>query len=153
MKNKFAPMLIAFLVGAIIGAGIIWLCCCGCCQKSCEKQCQVVKPRSLLDEPKLIDVAAARTSIQTYRQAPVSVDTLKGFAINLEQYYAMGLILNADTTVHGFRIYMAADSIPSNLVMIVVGTGSPDKTSSAYSTKSSGSGPCPFICDSSSPFF
>jgi hypothetical protein len=151
MKNKFTWIVLAFLIGVLIGGAIIWLCCGCCCKKQCNEHCQVAKPFSLKTAPKLIDTIAANAHYHTYLLAPVSVDTLKAFTINLEQYYAMGLILNADTSVHGFRIYMGADSIPSNQIMMVVGTGSPDKTGTIYSTTAAGSGPCPFICDKPSP--
>jgi hypothetical protein len=68
-----------------------------------------------------------------------------------DRFNAMGQILNSDSTVNGFRIYLGADSIPSNQAMMVVGTGSPDKTATIYKTSFSGSGPCPYFCDVSSP--
>ncbi len=152
MKNKFTWIIVTFLLGIIIGGTIVWLCCCCCCKKSCDQHCQMLKkPLSLKTEPKLIDVPTANNYFHTYLLAPVSVDTLKAFTINLEQFYAMELILNTDTSVHGFRIYMGADSIPTNQVMMVVGTGSPDKPGTIYSTKPAGSGPCPLMCDKGSP--
>lgn len=151
MKNKFTWMVLPFLIGLLIGGGIVWLCYCGCCKKQCGRQCQGAKPASMQKDLKLIDASTANNYFHTYLLSPVSVDTLKAFAVNLEQYYTMGLILNADTSVHGFRIYMGADSIPSNPVMMVVGTGSPDKTGKIYRTSAIGSGPCPYFCDKSSP--
>jgi hypothetical protein len=151
MKNKFTWMVLTFLIGALIGGALVWFCYCGCCQKKCDHMCQYATTQTSKDAPKLIDVKVANKYFRTYMLKPVSVDTLKAFTINLEQFQAMGRILSEDASVHGFRIYMGADSIPSNQVMMVVGTGSPDKTSSIYKTSSADSGPCPFICDVNSP--
>jgi hypothetical protein len=154
MKNKFTWIIVAFIVGVLIGCAIIWMCCCGCCKTSCKAEhCKVCELDSLSAKSTLIDTIAANTYYHTYHSNPDIIDTLKGFTINLEQFHAMCMILNADTTgsVHGFRIYMGADSIPANKVMMVVGTGSPDKTAQIYLTSAAASGPCPFICDTQSP--
>jgi hypothetical protein len=144
-------MILPFLTGAIIGAVIVWTCYSCCCKKQCDQECRMVRMPSLKSEPVLIDTTSAKNYFHTYLLAPVSVDKLKAFTVNLEQFYAMGQILNTDSTVHGFRIYLGADSIPSNQVMMVVGTGSPDKSATIYKTSFSGSGPCPYFCDVSSP--
>lgn len=151
MKNKFTWIVLTFLIGFLIGGCIVWLCIGGCCKKKCDQTGEAIQLRSLQRDSKLIDTIAANNYFHTYLLAPLSVDTLKAFAINLEQFYTMGLILNSDSSVHGFRIYMGADSIPSNPVMMVVGTGSPDKIGTIYLTTSIGSGPCPYFCDKSSP--
>jgi hypothetical protein len=152
MKNNSTKMILLFLAGLIIGAAIVWLCFGGCCKKHCDHQCQVVKPRMMKMEPVKIDTIVAKNYFHNYLFSPVSVDTLKALAINLEQYHAMSLILNADSTVTGFRIYMGAtDSTNTNQIMMVVGFGTPDHSDAVYSTSKTGSGTCPFICDGSSP--
>jgi len=105
MKNNSTKMILLFLAGLIIGAAIVWLCFGGCCKKHCDHQCQVVKPRMMKMEPVKIDTIVAKNYFHNYLFSPVSVDTLKALAINLEQYHAMSLILNADSTVTGFRIF------------------------------------------------
>jgi hypothetical protein len=152
MKNNFAKMILLFLAGLLIGGAIVWLCFCGCCKKQCEQQCQVVKPLRMQSEPVPIDTTTAKLYFHNYMNSPVSVDTVKALVLNLEQYYAMGLILNADSTVMGFRIYMGAtDSTNTNPVMMVVGYGTPDHTTTIYSTSKPGSGLCPTLCDVNSP--
>ena len=154
MKNKFTWIIVAFIGGVLIGCAIIWICCCGCCKKSCEKgHCKVCQLDSLTTKLTRIDTITANTYYRIYHSNPDIIDTLKGFSINLEQFHAMCLILKADTSgsVHGFRIYMGADSIISNRVMMVVGIGTPDHTGTIYSTPATGSGPCPYLCDTGSP--
>jgi hypothetical protein len=151
MKNKFTWMGLTFLIGLIIGAVIVWLCYCGCGKRQCDHQCKVVETDSLQSGMNKIDTTAANNYFKTYLLSPMSVDTLKAFTVTLEQYNAMTLILNNHSTAQGFRIYMGADSIPSNRVMMVVGFGSPEYSGDIYSTSAAGSGPCPIVCDQSSP--
>ena len=152
MKKEFIWIIAAFIIGILIGGAIVWKCGSGCCKTSCsDKECIIIKPSPYGKNTATIDTIAANSYYHAYLGAPVSIDTLKAFTINLEQFYAMGKILNADSTVHGFRIYMGADGSPAKPVMMVVGTGSPDKTGSIYLTSAIGSGPCPIICDVSSP--
>jgi hypothetical protein len=158
MKKNLTWIIVAFLAGILIGCAILWFCCCGCgnksCEKSCDKrQCNVCDLDSLTPAPILIDTITAKNYFQTYLLAPEGHDTINGFTINLEQFRAMCMILNADTTasVHGFRIYLGADSIPGNRVYMVVGIGSPDKVGTIYKTSAVNSGLCPIVCDSSSP--
>ena len=62
------------------------------------------------------------------------------------------LILNNDNTVKGFRIYMGAtDNAGTQRISMVVGFGSPDHYQSIYAADMEESGPCPFICDETSP--
>jgi hypothetical protein len=146
MKNKTTMFLLALFIGAIIGAAICWMLCNCCCQSQCT---------SITDSPgdttaiHQVSVTTANTYFRTYFNNPVSVDSLKAFSINNDQFTAMKLIAASDSTVHGFRIYMGMDSLTP--VRIVVGTGSPDKTNMIYITNDLNSGPCPWACDSQSP--
>lgn len=153
MKNNTTKMILLFLAGLIIGGAIVWLCFCCCCNKHCNHQGQIVKPRGMEHDPVKIDTIVANNYFHNYMFSPVSVDTLKALAINLEQYYAMSMILDADTTVTGFRIYMGATDTTKTAdpITMVVGFGSPDHRDGIYSTSKAGSGTCPFICDGSSP--
>jgi len=153
MKNISAKMILFFLAGLIIGGAIIWFCFCCCCKKSCDHGCQIVKPPLMKSMPATIDTTTANTYFLNYMQNPISVDTLKALAVNLEQYYAMTQILNADTTVTGFRIYYGATDTMRGTAykMMVVGFGSPDHAGSIYATDSEESGTCPFVCDETSP--
>ena len=152
MKNNFAKMILLFLGGLLIGGAIVWLCFCGCCKKQCNQPHNVVNSDNFPIPPSLIDTTTAKIYFHNYMNSPVGVDTLKAIVVNLQQYYAMGLILNADTTVSGFRIYMGAtDSTNTNPVMMVVGFGSPDHTETIYTTSADNAGTCPYICDVDSP--
>jgi hypothetical protein len=151
MKNNSTKMILIFLAGLLIGGAIIWLCFCGCAKTRCDHQ-WALQPPPGMPEPIPLDTIAANTYFHNYLFSPVSVDTVKAFAINLKQYYAMGKILNTDSLVTGFRIYMGAtDTTTSSRIMMVVGFGSPDHTETIYSTDAAESGLCPFLCDETSP--
>jgi len=151
MKNKFSMWVLPFLIGVLIGGALVWLCYCCCCKMQCSRQDKTVQMDSLLVAPQLIDTITANNYFKTYMLSPVGVDTLKAFTINLQQYNAMGLILKAIPSAHGFRIYMGAQGTPTNRILMVVGTGSPDKTGTIYATSATGTGPCPIVCDNTSP--
>jgi hypothetical protein len=148
MKNKFIMLLLALIAGVIIGAAIVWMIFNCCCQRGCGTG-QNDNPPPLPPGVQLISVSTANNYFKAYLNSPISVDTLKAFSINADQFAAMKLIEASDTTVHGFRIYMGVDG--QNPVRIVVGTGSPDKTNLIYATDDAGSAPCPYLCDDSSP--
>ncbi|MEI6900612.1 MAG: hypothetical protein WCL00_12100 [Bacteroidota bacterium] len=154
MKNKVPFMIVTFVVGILFGCLIFWFCSSGCQGKSCKTEhCKICQLESMPVQPTHIDTTKAQAYYHLYHSNPDSIGVLKGFTINLEQFRAMCMILQNDTTgsVHGFRIYMGADSILTNKVLIVVGSGSPDKSGDIYSTSAAGAGPCPIVCDSDSP--
>lgn len=149
-------IIIAFIVGLIIGALIIWACYCCCCSGSCSTEPDQKGQQG--DEPGIppysaISVQTANQNFHTYYDAHRdTIYGLKGFTISMNQYLAMGQILASDTSaIHGFRFYLGANGSPENKVMIIVATGSGDKLSSIYQTDGAGTGPCPDICDDSSP--
>jgi len=71
----------------------------------------------------------------------------------MAQYDAMNFILKNETknSVHGFRFYLGNKKEGAEPIIIVVGTGSPDKTHPIVVTPGPGSGPCPYVCDNGSP--
>ena len=141
-------MLLAFVAGVVIGAAILWMICNCCCKQSCSR---TPVPEPIIDSAAMrkVSVQQANTYFHAYFNSPVSVDSLKGFTINFQQFEAMKAIANIDSTVHGFRIYMGMDS--NTPVRLVVGTGTPDHTDNIYVTSDVDSGPCPHICDDTSP--
>jgi hypothetical protein len=153
MKNKYSMMALTFLIGVIVGGGIIWLTLCCCCKKHCERNSECCHNTIINTDPKQIDVPTANLYYHNYMKHPLSVDSLRAFTITLEQYQAMNLILKAEpvNSVHGFRFYLGNKKIGDEPVIMVVGTGSPDKTGSIFSTPAAGSGPCPYVCDHGSP--
>ena len=140
-------LLLTFVAGAIIGAAIVWMLCNCCCKTSCCTDQSKVKSDSTGVSP--ISVETANAYFKAYLNSPISVDTVKAFTVNFEQYNAMKIIAAGDSTVHGFRIYMGVNG--QSPVMMVVGTGSPDKVNSILSTPAKNSGPCPYACDKTSP--
>lgn len=147
MKDISAKMVATFVAGLILGGVIVWFLF--CCKKDCHEN---IGKGPNLPEPVLIDVSTANAYFSTYMLSPDTVSPFKAFAVNLMQYNAMKKILEVDTTVKGFRIYMgAADTTKSGRVSIVVGFGTPDHTATVYSTDMEDSGTCPFICDEDSP--
>jgi hypothetical protein len=152
MKNNYSKMILFFLAGLIIGGAIVWFFLCGCCNKKCDHYCKGGKSDVNIPVPVSIDTITANNYFINYMLSPEGVDTLKAFAVNLAQYNAMSLILDADNTVQGFRIYMGAtDTTGSGRITMIVGFGTPDHTETIYSTDSEGSGICPYICDETSP--
>lgn len=145
-------MLLTFVAGAIIGAAIVWMLC-NCCYKTscCKMSCCKDQSKVQSDTTGVshISVQTANAYFKAYLNSPVGVDTVKAFTINAEQFKAMKLIAAGDTSVHGFRIYMGLNG--QSPVMMVVGTGSPDKFNSIISTSTIGSGLCPHVCDITSP--
>jgi len=152
MKDISAKVVLSFLIGLIIGGAAIWFIFCGCCKKHCEYQCHMTKQQGNHPPPTTIDTTTAKTYFGNYLISPVSIDQFKAFAVNRTQYDAMTLILNNDNTVKGFRIYMGAtDNAGTQRISMVVGFGSPDHYQSIYAADMEESGPCPFICDETSP--
>lgn len=147
MKSKFTLLLSGGIFGAIAGAAIAMLLSTCCCHRSCPTDHCVLPPDSTgLTH---VDTTKANTFFKAYMLTPQSIDTLKAFSINLAQFNAMKLIMQHDSTVHGFRIYMGKDS--SVNVRMVVGFGSPEKVDYIYQTSEENSGPCPDVCDLTSP--
>jgi hypothetical protein len=148
MKNRTTLLILTFAAGAIIGAAIVWMLCICCCKTSCcSHQTSFIGDTTGIRK---ISVPTANSFFKNYLESPTSVDTLIAFTINAEQYNSMVMIAKSDPTVHGFRIYMGIDSVKTP-VMMVVGTGSGDKGNPVYGTSSLNSGPCPRVCDRTSP--
>jgi hypothetical protein len=148
MNNKSITFILVFAAGVIIGAVLVYLInSCSCRQESSHQQSHLV----FTDTTEIHKVSAttANDYFKAYFLQPASVDSIKGFSISSAQFTAMKMIAESDSTVHGFRIYMGLNgNMP---VRIVVGTGSPDRVESIYTTTDENCGLCPDICDDSSP--
>ena len=74
-------------------------------------------------------------------------DTLKGFTVDLQQYYAMQCLLSKNSSLKGFRIIFGDDKINKFMTIIdgVDSSGRDDKTL-FYNVLPGTSGPCPPIC-------
>lgn len=154
MKSKIIWMALIFIAGILGGYLISRMCCNKCDQKCCKTELSSgTQAAAMMSRITRIDTIMAKSFFRLYHAHPDTICGLKGFTINMDQYQAMKMILDADSTnsVHGFRFYLGADKSSSNRILMVVGTGSPDKTGTIYSTSAAGAGPCPLVCDSDSP--
>ena len=142
-------MVLTFLIGVLVGGGIIWLTLNCCCKKQCENQDECCLNTIIKTDPDKIDVKTANKYFHNYYKNPIHVDSLKGFTITMELFQAMKVILKHEEkkSVHGFTFYFGNKKEGSDPVIMIVGTGSPEKPGSIYSTPVAGSGPCPYVCD------
>jgi hypothetical protein len=142
-KNKFTIISAAFFIGAIFGISLFAV-------LSFSKPTAPPLPNQPLD---IIDTLAAKKLFYNYYNSTGPIPTtFKGFMVDRLQLEAMNNLVNYDRTLTGFRLYMGmTDS--GERVGIVVGVN--DRLSDApgriYQTASVNSGPCPFICDETSP--
>jgi hypothetical protein len=86
-----------------------------------------------------------------------SQDTLKGFFVSFNQLVTLDSLMRRNPTLSGCRIYLAKDNSKAD-VMLVVGVDNKGKdvaTSGTYSgiymTSPVNTGPCPKMCDVTSP--
>lgn len=147
MKNNMPVLASTFAAGIIIGAAIAWMVI-----KDTSAPPVIVQKGPITADTagiRLISASTANLYFKAYLSNFISIDTLKGFTINAQQYNSMKRIEKADTSVTGFRIYLGMDN--QTPVRMVVGTGSPDHDAVIYATDAPGSGPCPTNCDTESP--
>lgn len=96
----------------------------------------------------------AQTFVNNYLTdaAPIA-EPVKGFTLQRAQLDAMNKLVQENSALTGFRIYLGKDANAAG-VGIVVGldkSGSDALSGSIYSTDGSGVSPCPPICDATSP--
>ena len=101
-----------------------------------------------------IDTTEAQTLLRHYLSSTtIPAMPVKGFFLDMQQLDAMNRLSRENTTLTGFRIYLGKDA--NNVVVgIVVGVnnrGSDAVSNTIYKTESSRSGPCPPVCDITSP--
>jgi hypothetical protein len=80
-------------------------------------------------------------------------NVIKGYVIDIEQYNAMGQIIKDNPQLAGFRIYNGIDNNSTNLGIVVGVTsqGLDYISGKIYKTVARSVGPCPPVCDNSSP--
>jgi hypothetical protein len=142
MNNKITISVLTFVAGAIIGAIIVWM-----LNKNTSRQIDTPPGPITADTAgmHLIPKTVANTYFKAYLTSFLSIDTLKAFTINAQQFNAMNRIARNDSTVLGFRIYFGKNG--QTPIKMVVGFGSPDHYQNIYVTRDEGSGPCPIACD------
>jgi hypothetical protein len=152
MKNKYTWLILGFVIGIIVCVAVCWFYCCNdSCKTACKEKCaHSCKMDSCGVKTISVDTAAAY--FQCYMKDPDTVGVFKAYNINLEQLRAMNMIAMNDSTVAGFRIYPGVFGDPTDVTVVVGVTGSgTDNTTTIYTTSATGTGPCPTVCDGTSP--
>jgi hypothetical protein len=146
-KNKFNIVGTSFLTGAVFGISLFAI-------LSFSKSATPPLPDP---QPEIIDTVAAKQLFFNYYNSPGPIpERVKGFFVDRLQLIAMNNLVEFDSTLAGFRLYLGK-SDADEPVGIVVGVAevrgklSDVKNGRIYKTASVKSGPCPFICDESSP--
>lgn len=102
----------------------------------------------------VITAANAHTYYLNYmgRALPYN-NVIKGYVIDLEQYNAMAQLYKDNSQLAGFRIYNGIDNSSTNLGIVVgiTSQGLDDVAGKIYKTTARSVGPCPPVCDNSSP--
>ena len=143
MKNKkILWTALPFLAGAIFGIFILGLFSFTSPSKSPAPNPAIAR----------ISVADANVYFKNYyRSATPYTSTMKGFNVALEELTVMNSILAADPTVAGFRCYFGTNAGASIMIICGVDAHGSDMTGNIYSSTATNIGPCPPICDLTSP--
>lgn len=142
-KNKIFITGLTFISGALFGISIIAV-------------YSFASPSQSPTKETPISVDSANYYFKQYftQAETLNKDTIKGFAVNIEQLNTLTSILKTYPDLSGFRIYLGKDTKQNDL-RIVVGIDQKGvdvvTAGSIYRTISAGSGPCPKMCDASSP--
>ena len=142
-SNKFLPLM-TFLMG--IGIGITLL-----SVFSFTRSSEPVAPPAGLSP--VSDTAANTLFTRYIKKATFPTKPFQGFFLDTQEFDAMNLLAKGGTVLSGFRIYLGKDANGTG-VGIVVGVDSKglDAISNGiYRTDSPKAGPCPIICDATSP--
>lgn len=140
MKTKRLFPVLIFLAGFVAGGALLSI-------------LSFTSPNPPVDAIGSID---AKTFFQRYtgRAIPYS-GVIKGYMVDKEQYDAMTLVLAAYPGVIGFRIYNGIDNGFVNVGMVVGvnsnGTDALTIPNTVFKTVARYVGPCPPVCDASSP--
>jgi hypothetical protein len=100
-----------------------------------------------------IPVSTANSIFRQYYSQATSLNAiLKGFAVSKDQLSAMNAISSQNSSLIGFRIYMAKSSATAKRIVVGILSNGKDSTINAiYETELASSGPCPDVCDAESP--
>jgi hypothetical protein len=87
--------------------------------------------------------------MKSYRSTAVAFhDTLKGFNVDIRQFYAMSCLFDKNPQLAGFRVYFGKDAAGTYTSMIVgMDINGKDVRTLFYGATFKYSGPCPPICD------
>jgi len=140
-KNKYLVPSVTGIIGIVIGALIIvgfhtmiWV-------SPILKPCTNTVPSTEAST----FIRGLDASAQNY------TDKLKGFTVDIQQYYAMQCLYNLNQGLGGFRIYFTYENSTetASVVVGVLGTGMDDKSLyySVNNLSPKTAGPCPPACD------
>ncbi len=142
--NKYLFTVAGFLTGMVLGVSIIGLFAFAGAPAASSPGGGLVA----------VTVAQAQAYSMKYRSTAAPLNqVVKGFTIDKAQLEAMNSIARENAALTGFRIYMGMDD-NSRKLGIVVGidnTGRDAVANTIYNTDAQNVGPCPPICDVSSP--
>lgn len=84
--------------------------------------------------------------------APLN-QVLKGFALNKSQLEAINTISAQNPDLTGFRLYLAKNKAAKQFILVVGvdNTGKDAVKNSIFATETQVAGPCPTVCDVTSP--
>jgi hypothetical protein len=144
-RNKIAMISVTFILGAVFGISLIAV-------------LSFVNPAnspSSSPDPVVIPITISDANhyfLNYYAKADSIKDKFKGFYVDRLQLEAMN-ILATDKNLVGFRLYMGKNNTNENIGIVVgiTNTFSDAASGKIYKTESKSSGPCPFLCDVSSP--
>ena len=153
MKSNYGWLGLGIIIGAVVVAIVFWL---WPCNQMKTKGGTGYVPQSVCSDTlpgvRMISVDTANKYFRCYWLTPILLDTFKGFRVSVKQLNAMNLLYNSDTSLVGFRIYMGIYGDPEDVSEIVgVASDGSDDTTTIYTAPKDNSGPCPPVCDESSP--
>ncbi|NOX85816.1 MAG: hypothetical protein GXO86_07625 [Chlorobi bacterium] len=102
-----------------------------------------------------VDITSAAKLTKNYKAAAKPMDeVLNGFTVNTYQLEAMNRLLKENPAAAGFRIYLGLtpEGAKKSIVVGIDSNGTDATSGTKYKTSVRNSGPCPTVCDSSSPF-
>jgi hypothetical protein len=111
----------------------------------------LINPLSSRIKP--ITALAANGIFRQYYTLASSLNArLKGFAVNKDQLSAMNSISSQNSSLVGFRIYLAKSStVYKSIIVGILSNGRDSTSNTIYETELTSSGPCPDVCDAESP--
>jgi hypothetical protein len=138
-KNQPLSPWIASVIGLAIGAVVTFF-----VLKTNPQMLMISKPC-----PQTLTEKQVGTYMKNYRSTATAFqDTLKGFNVDIRQFYAMSCLFDKNPQLAGFRVYLGKDAAGSNTSMIVgLDINGQDVRTLLYGTTFKYSGPCPPICD------
>ena len=100
-----------------------------------------------------VSAAVANTFFKNYMTGATPLNqVVKGFTLDKSQLDAMNLIIQENSALAGFRVYLGVDNNARKIAIVVGvdGSGKDAVANTIYSTVSMATNPCPPVCDGAS---